>query len=301
MIDERPHITVCVCTYKRQRLLTKLLKELANQDSDDLFSYSIVVVDNDRLGSAEGVIADFRAASSVDVSYEIEPRQNICLARNKGIDRASGEFVAFIDDDEFPARRWLVNLFQTCRLDGVAGVLGPVKSYFDERPPAWVMKGKFYDRPTHPTGFVIDWPESRTGNVLLKTGILKADEAPFNPDFHRGGDTDFFRRMIESGHMFVWCDEAVVYEIVPPSRWTRSFMLKRALLRGKLTLQNSNLGFRSIAKSAIAVAVYAMVLPFISMLGHHRFMDLLIRLFDHLGKLLAVVGINPIRSPYITD
>ena len=36
-------------------------------------------------------------------------------------------------------------------------------------------------------------------------------------------------------------------------------------------------------------------------LGQHRFMSLLVRLCDHLGKILAVIGINPVKGPYITE
>src|SRR5271157_3311532 len=106
--------------------------------------------------------------------------------------------------------------------------------------------------------------------------------------------------MIERGHIFIWCDEAVAYEVVPPIRWTRTFMLRRALLRGAITLQHPTFGVRDIAKSVIAVPTYTVALPFALMLGHHRFMDLLVRLFDHLGKLLALLGICPIKSPYVT-
>jgi hypothetical protein len=30
-------------------------------------------------------------------------------------------------------------------------------------------------------------------------------------------------------------------------------------------------------------------------------MPLLVSLFDHLGRLLALLGINPVRDPYVTD
>ena len=106
--------------------------------------------------------------------------------------------------------------------------------------------------------------------------------------------------MTQKGHVFIWCDEAVVYEVVPPIRWTRSFMLKRAFLRGTITLQNPNFGGYSLAKSAIAVPVYAVALPFALLLGQHRFMDLLVRLCDHLGQLMAFVGITPVEK-YVTD
>jgi succinoglycan biosynthesis protein ExoM len=295
------HISVCACTYKRPEFLERLLAGLVEQEADGLFTYSVVVTDNDSQRSAEPIVAKFAASSPIPVTYCVEPRQNICLARNTAIAHSRGEFVAFIDDDEFPEKRWLVNLFKACNTDGVAGVLGPVKSYFDEAAPQWVVRGGFYDRPTHSTGFVIDWIEGRTGNVLLKTDLFASGEPPFDPSFHRGGDTDFFRRMIEKGRVFIWCDEAVVYEEVPPVRWTRAFLLKRALLRGKLTLKNPSFGARSVATSAAAVAAYSAALPFALMLGQHRFMNILVRLCDHLGKLLAVARVNPVRSPYVTD
>src|SRR5271157_4036017 len=101
------HICVCICTYKRPQLLKRLLDELSTQETNSLFTYSIVVTDNDHLRSAELVVSDFAARSAIPVKYCLEPRQNIALARNKAIENASGEFVAFVDDDEFPAKRWL--------------------------------------------------------------------------------------------------------------------------------------------------------------------------------------------------
>jgi hypothetical protein len=42
-------------------------------------------------------------------------------------------------------------------------------------------------------------------------------------------------------------------------------------------------------------------LPFALVLGQHRFMTLLVKLFDHVGKLLALFGINPVTEEYVTD
>ena len=110
----------------------------------------------------------------------MEPQQNISLTRNKAIANATGDFIAFIDDDEFPAKRWLLTLFEASGKYGADGVLGPVKCHFDEKPPRWVIKGKFYERPTYPTGFVIDWTKGRTGNVLLRRQILEDGGSAFS-------------------------------------------------------------------------------------------------------------------------
>lgn len=301
MSDPLQHISVCICTYKRAELLQRLLAELGTQETEGLFTYSIVVADNDQSGSAQPIVSQFAATSRILLTYCVEPQQNIALTRNRAIANAAGDLVAFIDDDEFPSRNWLLTLFRACREYGVDGVLGPVKRHFDEEPPKWVIRGNFYERATYPTGFVIDWRKGRTGNALLKSSLFTTEEQPFRPEFRQGEDQDFFQRMIDKGHRFIWCDEAVAYEVVPPIRWKRSFMLRRALLRGAMEPKTRDFGLRDIAKSAVAVPVYAAALPFAAVAGHHKFMTLLVSLCDHLGKLLAVVGINPIRDQYVTD
>jgi hypothetical protein len=78
-------------------------------------------------------------------------------------------------------------------------------------------------------------------------------------------------------------------------------MLKRALLRGAMEPKIPGFGARSIMKSLVAVPVYLAVLPFAAIAGHHKFMTALISLCDHLGKLFAVVGLNPVKEQYVTE
>jgi succinoglycan biosynthesis protein ExoM len=176
-----------------------------------------------------------------------------------------------------------------------------VKPHFEDEPPQWVVKGKFYERASYPTGFVIDWRKGRTGNVLLKRALFSDSMQRFNPAFRTGEDQDFFRRQIEKGHVFVWCHEAMAYEVVPPARWNRSFMIRRALLQGAASRLHPTFGARDIAISMIAVPAWAIALPFALVMGRGKVMSPLVRLFNHIGRLLAFVGIDPVGEPYVTN
>jgi succinoglycan biosynthesis protein ExoM len=297
-------ITVCICTYKRQEKLAHLLRTLQTQETTNRFTYSIVVVDNDRSESARSVVETVAADSPVAIRYYCEPQQNISLARNRAIKSATSPFVAMIDDDEFPVADWLLTMYEAIQKYEAAGVLGPVKPVFDEEPPQWVIEGRFYDKPrhkTHGTGSVLRWTDTRTSNVLLRRDILR-DDVMFDPAFGRGGeDKDFFNRLMEEGRVFVWCEEAPVFEAIPLLRCTRSFMLKRALLRGKISLLSPSAGYADIFKSAVAVPVYALALPLMLFLRHHIFMRCLISCCDHLGKLLAACKIDVTGGTYWVD
>ena len=126
-----PLISVCICTYRRPQMLSRLLNALGDIDTAGLFTYSIVVVDNDRTGSSRTLVADFAESSRLPVSYAIEPRQNIALARNKAVAHADGDFLAFIDDDEVPTRGWLRHLFEACGRYDVDGAPGPARPQLD--------------------------------------------------------------------------------------------------------------------------------------------------------------------------
>jgi glycosyltransferase involved in cell wall biosynthesis len=291
------HINVCICTFKRPALLHRLLTKLADQSTENLFTYSIVVVDNDPVQSARNVVAEFASNSGLDVRYCTEHEPNIALARNLAIKNAEGSLIAFLDDDEFPQSDWLCNLFKTLRTYRANGVLGPVKPHFDSEPPVWLKRGKFFDRPEYPTGQRIHWTESRTGNLLFERAILDGIDTPFAPEFGAAGeDRDFFRRMAEKGFTFVWCRDAAVFESVPPSRCTRSYLLRRALLRG------SNFGripagrIQNSLKSLLAVPAYAVILPVLALIGHHLFVRYLIKLCDHASRLLSVVGLRVVTQ-----
>ena len=293
-----PHICVCICTFKRLSYLGRLLQELANQRTENRFTYSIVVADNDDLQSAKPVVLAFAKTSPIAIKYCVEPRQNIALARNKAMERVEGDFVAWIDDDEYPAPDWLVRLFLTCCDTGADGVLGPVKPYFPESPPNWLIRARLCERPSHKTGTVIDWREARTGNLLLRRRLFDGVTEPFRREFGNGSeDTDFFRRMNEADRRFVWCDEAVVFEAVPPQRCKASYFLKRALLRGQNQKHLATAG--SVAKSALAVPIYTFLLPFLALRGRGFLMTYLVKLFGHIGNLLAAVGLKPMGDKYL--
>jgi glycosyltransferase involved in cell wall biosynthesis len=290
-------ITVCVCTFKRPQLLTRLLHEIARQHTDGAFAYRVVVVDNDERQSAREPVEAIRRSAAFDLVYVVEPEQNIAMARNRAVENAAGEYLAFIDDDEFPGPDWLGTMHRALVQYRVDGVLGPVLPHYEQTPPDWIVRGRFHDRPSHASGEILTWTFTRTGNALLKRALFDAPGTRFRPEFGSGGeDRDLFRRLIESGRRFAWCAEAPVYESIPAERLKRGFMLRRALLRGKTPYNHTP---RAYLRSAVAIPAYTIALPFLLLSGQHRFMRCLVSYFDHVGRILALLGADVIKDKYV--
>ena len=294
-----PLITVCISTFRRPALLALLLHKLTELQGTDAFRVRLVVADNDPDRSAEPVVRDFVQRHAHGVVYCHEPERNIALARNAAVARAEGDYVAFIDDDEYPDPHWLRQLYEQCAGNpAIAGALGPVVPYFAQgEPPPWVARGRFFDRPRHPSGTLLRARDCRTGNALVTMTAVSSLQPVFDPRFGTGGeDIDFFERLIHAGHAFVWCDEAVVHEQVPPSRCSRRYLLRRALAQGRISVHNRDARRLRSMKCVLAVPLYSLCLPVALLFGQHRSLQLTIKLCHHLGRAQALLGRRPLRE-----
>lgn len=298
----RRTVTICVCTFRRPEMLKKLLRALKSQETGGRFDFSVLVVDNDGARSGADVVTSAMAGSSFPIEYDVEPEQSISAARNRAVHNAKGDLVAFIDDDEFPDDHWLGRLLETLDRTGADGVLGPIRPHFDNPPPAWLVKSGILDRTSYRTGETIEDPtDTRTGNALVARRLFDGEDGSFDLRYGKtgGGDVDFFNRMMLKGRRFVFCDEAVVYETVPPERQRKSYYTKRAFTRGMTTAMYVPLLSLGTLKSVAAIVLYTAALPWAFLLGQHHFMKYLIKDCDHLGKVLKYLGIEIVKyRPY---
>jgi succinoglycan biosynthesis protein ExoM len=289
-----------VCTFRRPELLSRLLDALASQVPDPSFRFDVVVIDNDRDRSAQQAVRRFQLRGDVDAVYDCEPEQNISLARNRAIRNATGNLVAFLDDDEYPAKDWLAQLHRTLKMHNASGVLGPVLPDFPPDAPRWLERGRFFRRRRLPTGTSITSRDARTGNVLLRRSIFTEYDGWFDPAFGRTGgeDSDFFLRQFETGGVFVWCDEAIAYETVPPERWKVSFHLKRYLLSGTVDgelVRVGKLPATLLSRNFFILCACVTVAPLSLLMRKHFRVRVLQKLAYCGGILTASCGLSLVR------
>lgn len=293
----KDHITVCLCTYQRPELLRKLLERVFAQRTDGLFTISASVVDNDLELSGKAVIDDLLKNPDSDISYSPVPDKNLALLRNVSVDRSRGEYVAFIDDDEYPADDWLLRLYTTVGEFQADGALGPVVPEYLVPPPSWIVRGKICERARLPTGSRLHWGQTRTGNALLKRSLFLEPGNRFDLKYRLGAEDDgLFQKLMGQGHQFVWCDEAVVFEQVPASRLSLAYYSKRSRLIGYMTYayyreDRSRFGnAQFFLKSCLAAGIYGALMPVSRVFGYHRYAKLVIKYQFHKAVVLTHLG-----------
>lgn len=294
-------ISVCICTFKRPALLDALLRAVSRQARGGL-ALEVIVVDNDPLRSADPVLHAWQARGDIVLKALHVDTPNIALARNAAVHAAQGDGIVFVDDDEEPDPGWLTALIAAQQRYNADAVFGPVLPRYHPATPAWIRDGGYFDRPRYPSGTPVPVRDARTGNVLVRRGVLMALDGPFDPDYGRtgGSDTVLFGRLLSRGASLVWCDEATVQEVVPPERAKLDWILRRAFrggqsfvrsdlkLRGGLARlgRAAYLAARALVQLAVALLCALALLPF----TRTRAVRWLRTAAAQAGKLAALAG-----------
>ncbi len=231
-------VSVVICTYERPLLLARALRTAREQTLPSGVTGEVAVVDNAPSGSARPVVEAIAAEPGLPVRYLAHPVPNISHARNQGVAGTEGDFVVFLDDDEWCEPGWLAALVATAEMSGADVVFGAVEPDFVDGAPDWDPEGRPHRRRLSapsgtPMGIRHDAAASGrwmgTGNSLLRRATCLAGPNPFDPALGRvgGEDHDLFVRLAAQGRRMVWCAEAVVHEVVPADRATFAALRRR--------------------------------------------------------------------------
>ncbi len=252
------NISICVCTYKRPHLIDGLMRALLSQSAVAQVG-QVVIVDNDPAGSAAPALDRWKARSPVPLLALHCPEPNISLARNMAIHHATGEWLAFIDDDEVPVADWLAHLLESAQTSGADAIFGPVLPSYPDNAPPWIVQGGFFERRRLATGTAVGKTDVRSGNVLIRRGALLREPGPFDAAFGRTGgeDTLLFSRLLDKQARFVWNDEAVVYEPVEENRMNARWLLRRAYRGGQTFIRVTSLTAAGADKAVRLVVLLA--------------------------------------------
>jgi glycosyltransferase involved in cell wall biosynthesis len=226
-------LTVMIPTQRRLGGLAVAVRSvLGQQGVSDL---EIIVVDNDQVDSARSTVEALAADAACPIHYVHEPRAGVANARNAGMAKASGELIAFLDDDEEAPAGWLAALLAAQARYDADVVFGPVRA----RAPDSVAAHRdylerFFSRLGPAEGGVIDHYYG-CGDSLLRRSALPDPVSPFAAERNQiGGEDDMlFGQMKAAGAVFAWEPAAWVWEDPVPERLTLDYTIARAFAYGQ--------------------------------------------------------------------
>lgn len=221
-------VSVIIPSYNNANYIVAALDSVYNQAVD--FDLQIIVVDDGSTDNTSEVLLEYTSTGNRQLNYIVQKNAGPAAARNKGIEAATGKYIAFLDADD----EWL------------PGHLQKTVSFLEQGDFDWVATGYYKRLPDGSQQyrtFIDDsyMYERKSGRVqLLSRGLFFFSSAPiwtgtllfkssclknlggFDPSFRIGEDSDLYLRAEEVGFACGFLDEATAIYNYNPDSITKS-------------------------------------------------------------------------------
>ena len=189
-------------------------------------SYEVLVVDNDSTDSTGNVIRQYvEENENVELLVEDE-LQGSYAARNKGLQHASGDIIAFLDADETVDNEYLETALEAMEDQDVDYLGCNVELTLPEN----TLVGRYNVRTGFPVRQYLEQQHYAPTCALLVRREVFENVGRFDSRLISGGDREFGERVHEAGYDQGYAEDAVVYH---PARTEFSSLAKKNVRVGR--------------------------------------------------------------------
>ena len=193
MSETGPKVSVIIPTYNRAPYIGDAIRSAAGQTYRNL---EIIVADD---GSTDDTAAVVRGLGEAVTYLSLPHRGQPAVTRNRGLDEATGDFIAFLDSDDLFVPHKLALQLSTFESEPRAGLVYSDGFFFREdptRPTGALLRGM-----STPSGDVL--PELLRGNFLVSPAMLLISRSCLDvvgafdedPDLHVAEDYELWLRL----------------------------------------------------------------------------------------------------------
>lgn len=205
-------LSVVLPTYNRLARLKQVLSGF-EQQTYPLSNFEVVIVSD---GSSDGTHAFLETIKTpLHLMFIAQENQGVSVARNQGVEKASGEIIIFIDDDTVPKPEFVAEHLRLHEAhDGDVIVLGTVLPPPDFLLTPWSQWEQdkllqLYEKLTAGTVQMSARYYFSGNSSLPRQLILDCDG--FDPNFRRAEDVEFGYRLAERDVQFMFNEQAAGY------------------------------------------------------------------------------------------
>lgn len=221
-----PLVSVIIPTKNRAKLVAEAIESVLNQTFRD---FELVIVDDGSTDNTAEVVAGFKDPRIV---YHYQEGKERGAARNQGVALSRGEFITFLDDDDW---------YLPCKLEVQVQALqanpelGMVISGWDRVKENGELVRAERPWAHHPKPVLDDWLFAAMAHVaailLRRTWFDRV--GGFNPRLMQAEDTYLWFRLAQAGCPFTWVKELVFRQRMHGSNSVRNMVHAK---QGKLTM-----------------------------------------------------------------
>jgi glycosyltransferase involved in cell wall biosynthesis len=258
MTESQPLVSVIIPSYNYLKYISKCIESVQSQDYPNI---EIIIVDD---GSTDGSL-EFLQMLNSKIKIVHQSNQGVSIARNRGLLEAMGEYIAFLDADDYWESSKISKQLAVLKQMGADLIYSGISLVSsDGFEITGTLKPHFSGECArafrrYPGRAVITLG---TSNALFRKCLL-SKSGLFDPSLSISADWDFFRRYCDFGKVAILKDDLTYYRQHPENMSTYSNAFISDLLRSiRKMLVDDGLSLRSPERYHILARTYWLLLKY---------------------------------------
>lgn len=295
-------VSIIVPTFRRLSGLKAALESLNSQSAHDRV-LELIVSDNDPAASAKGDVELFKKYAKFPIKYVHVPQPGVANARNRAVETANGQYLAFLDDDQIATENWLFELLSAMDKHNAGLVFCPTHAQssvtIDYKPQCL----DFFTRDIETENTAEIDKFFGCGNSLLDRSKCILPEPAFSVKTNEtGGEDDLlFSTLKTQGVKIVWTGKTSALENVEDWRMTHKYIRIRSFAYGqgpsRICANPDNFDMKGLLRwSLIGTGqffVYGTLAVASKVLGNDKYIPLMRKSCEGAGKVLWYERFRP--------
>jgi glucosyl-dolichyl phosphate glucuronosyltransferase len=220
-MDLIPKISIVICTYNNAHSLKMTLTDIANCKIYETDIVELLCIDNNSSDETKDVFYEIFPSFNFKASYHFENKQGLSNARNLGLNRASGDYVLFTDDDAIIPTGWINKYLCIIKQKTPDCLYSKISVIWDKPKPWWYVKeyAPFFVHLDYGDKIISvkDYDHEFFGKNFCLNKKLLISLGGFDPKLGRcgnrlisGEETLIYKKLIQRKHTVIYFPDAEI-------------------------------------------------------------------------------------------
>ena len=208
-----PKISVVVPVYNVEKYIKESIESLLKQSFSD---FELILVDDGSTDKSAS-ICDFYASKDSRIKVFHKQNGGVSSARNLGIEKSVGEWIAFVDSDDYVDAKYLENLYKSAYSCDLISCGFFVTNEFGEKMNSNVNPSGFFYQKDIADVVNNDWIVTSPWAHLIKASLIKNNSIKFYENRSMGEDTIFVLSCLDKADCIRNIPELLYYYRTTPN------------------------------------------------------------------------------------
>ncbi|WP_341844030.1 glycosyltransferase family A protein [Latilactobacillus sakei] len=190
-------LSVIIPVYNGEKYIKDCLDSLVTQNKSDVKNFEIIIIDDGSTDNTQSVLNSYLQSDERNIKKIYQTNQGVSIARNNGINQATGDYLFFVDIDDLVTKNWFELINNNLKTESDIYIYNYIRSTKGAIKIQQLFQKDGIEKNTILKEYILTDKLNMVCLNVIKADFLRNSLVKFNKDIRIGEDAFFLENYLE--------------------------------------------------------------------------------------------------------